>query len=54
MTNHNITKYFSYYKMGAYTYRCSLALMSGKTVAAGFLISFSGYGFGALLAWMCR
>lgn len=29
-------------------------LMTGKMVAAGFLIAFCGYLFGAIFAWACR
>ena len=29
-------------------------LITGKTVAAGFLVAFCGYAFGAIFAWLCK
>ena len=29
-------------------------LITEKTVAAGFLVAFCGYAFGAIFAWLCK
>ena len=41
-------------QVGIYAYWTCFALMTALMVAAGFLIAFFGFGFGALFAWIFR